>query len=166
MRRAVSLAAPLAYQHSLMIFPMTRRACAHTRSNTQADTETRAQTSLQRSRYLIALPPVGHVGPEFLVTHHSPHLLYGGVGGHEVVVWKLVLLVDTCREHGRPALSGGFPEQSRTVCGVTSCVAAACDLPVDQAQRVNVRTLEGIKVFHVDALIQNLRSHIPATGQQ
>lgn len=27
MRRAVSLAAPLAYQHSLMIFPITRRDC-------------------------------------------------------------------------------------------------------------------------------------------
>lgn len=46
--------------------------------------------------YLVALPPVGHIRPEFLVTHHLPHLLYGGVRGYEVVVGQLVLLVDTC----------------------------------------------------------------------
>ena len=49
-------------------------------------------------KYLVALPPVGHVGAEPLVAHHLPHLLDGGVGGHEVVVGQLVLLVNTWRE--------------------------------------------------------------------
>lgn len=47
---------------------------------------------------------------------------------------------------------------------VTSGVAAARDLPVHQAQSVDVRALEGIKVLHVDGLIQDLWSHVPAGG--
>lgn len=68
------------------------------------------------------------------------------------------------RAQSRLQVSGAVPP--RQPCAFTPCVAAPCDLPVHQAQRVNVGTLEGIKVFHVDGLIQNLRGHIPATGQR
>lgn len=49
---------------------------------------------------------------------------------------------------------------------VTSSVAAACDLPVHQAQSVDVGALEGIKVLHVDGLVQDLWSHVPARGHK
>lgn len=43
---------------------------------------------------------------------------------------------------------------------LTSSVTATCDLPVDQAQGVDVRVLEGVKELHVDGLIQHLWSHV------
>lgn len=43
---------------------------------------------------LVALPPVGDVGPDLLLTHQLPHLLYGRVGRNQVIVGQLVLLVD------------------------------------------------------------------------
>lgn len=116
---------------------------------------------------LVTLPPVGHVGPEFLVTHHLPHLLYGRVGGHQVVVGQLVLLVDAWRRR-LVRLSVSVSLLCRQTDGgvpiVTSSVAAPSDLPVHQAQSVDVGTLEGIKVLHVDGLVQDLGSHVPAGG--
>lgn len=57
-------------------------------------------------KYLVALPPVGHIRPQLLVTHQFPHLLYGGVRGHEVIVGQLVLLVDTCSSEEAFSVSG------------------------------------------------------------
>lgn len=45
--------------------------------------------------YLITLPPVRDVGAQLLITHHLPHLLDGGVGGHKVIVWELIFFMDT-----------------------------------------------------------------------
>lgn len=43
----------------------------------------------------------------------------------------------------------------------TSTVTAACNLPVDQPQSVDISTFERLKVSHVDGLIQDLWSHVP-----
>lgn len=47
--------------------------------------------------------------------------------------------------------------------GLTSGITAASDLPVHQPQRIDVSTFKGVKVAHVDTLIQHLRSHVPET---
>ena len=44
---------------------------------------------------------------------------------------------------------------------LTSAVAPAGDLPVHQPQGVDVGALEGVKVHHVDALVKDLRRHVP-----
>lgn len=43
---------------------------------------------------------------------------------------------------------------------LTSTVTAACNLPVDQPQRVDISTFKRLKVSHVDSLIQNLWGHV------
>lgn len=99
MRRAVSLAAPLAYQHSRMIFPITLKAFANKQWYYKKSELKRLNFKwlcVKQGLYLVALPPVGYVGPQSLVTHDLPHFLYGRVRGHEVIVWQLVLLMDAC----------------------------------------------------------------------
>jgi len=52
--------------------------------------------------YLVALPPVRDIRPQFLITHDLPHLLDRRIGGYEVVVGKLILFVDTWKaEQGK-----------------------------------------------------------------
>lgn len=109
-------------------------------------------------KYLVALPPVRHVGPQFLVTNHLPHLLYGGVGGHKVIVGQLVLFVNTCSAKRKERSASGFTFLFgvllfAAVSALTSCVAATCDLPVHQAECINVSALKGIKMFHVDGFV-------------
>lgn len=48
--------------------------------------------------------------------------------------------------------------------GRTSRVAPPSNLPVHEAEGVDVGTLEGVKVLHVDALIKDLRSHVPGAA--
>ncbi len=50
---------------------------------------------LLRQSHLVAVPAVGHGGPQPFHTHHLQHVLVGGVRGHRVVVWQLVVLHDT-----------------------------------------------------------------------
>lgn len=42
----------------------------------------------------------------------------------------------------------------------TSRVTSSSNLPVYKSQRIDVGTLEGVKVFHVDGFIQYFRSHV------
>lgn len=44
--------------------------------------------------YLAALPAVGNVGSQLLLTHHLPHLLHRWIRLDQVVVGQLVVLVD------------------------------------------------------------------------
>jgi len=103
MRRAVRRAAPLAYQHSLIILPITRSAWPGHEGTHQSSPDPPAsfiamgkgrEGAEQPLSHLVALPPVGDVRPQLLIAHHLPHLLDGRVGGHQVVVWQLILLVD------------------------------------------------------------------------
>lgn len=49
---------------------------------------------------------------------------------------------------------------------LTSTVKTASNLPVDQAQGVDVGAFEGIKVSCVDSFIQNLWSHVPVRREK
>lgn len=50
-------------------------------------------------KHLITAPAVGEGRPLFLDAHDLPHVLVGGVGGHQVVIGQLVLLHDACKEN-------------------------------------------------------------------
>lgn len=47
----------------------------------------------------------------------------------------------------------------------TSRIASSCNLPVHKPEGVDVSTLEGVKVLHVDCLIEDFRSHVSATEE-
>lgn len=126
--------------------------------------------------YLVTLPPIGDVRPQFLVTHHLSHLFYGRVRRYQVIVRQLVLLVDAwshrkCRGQISAAVSLVNTDKEKQTQvdysdwkkkkGQTSTITATCNLPVDQPQSIDVSTFERVKVSHVDSLIQNLWSHVP-----
>lgn len=50
--------------------------------------------------------------------------------------------------------------------GITSCVAPSSNLPVDQAQSIDIGTLEGIKMLHVNGFIQDFRCHVSAEREK
>lgn len=50
--------------------------------------------------------------------------------------------------------------------GITSCVAPSSDLPVDQAQGVDIGTFKRIKMLHVNGFIQDFGGHVPAAQEQ
>ena len=78
----------------------------------------------------IRVPSIRYYRSSSFHTDYSPHVLQGGVWGHAVVVWGLILLAD-----------GG---------------TAAAHFPQNQPQGVHVGTLVGIKLTAVHCFIEHL----------
>lgn len=47
----------------------------------------------------------------------------------------------------------------------TSRIASSSNLPIYKPKGIDVGTLEGVKVLHVDGFVQHFWSHVPGIGE-